>query len=115
MGDLPGWRELVRRLARSAGFTPECVDNACVVASELGTNALTHGRHPVIAEVSLCPEGLCISVEDASACTPNLEALLPPASVTGARGIPIVRALAVRVEVRSDPSGKVVLAFIAAR
>jgi anti-sigma regulatory factor (Ser/Thr protein kinase) len=113
--DLANWRSLVRQVATAQGLPEQLLEAAALVASELGTNALVHGKAPVHAAVEPYQNGVCIRVEDASHHHPDLDAEMPEPCAVGGRGMPIVLALAASIEVLHRPDGKTVIAHITTR
>ncbi|MGY6021674.1 ATP-binding protein [Streptomyces spinosirectus] len=90
-------------------------DAAVLIVGELGANAATHGRSEMSLRMIRGPETLCIVVSDHG--EPSLSR---PPSVTGdpdecGRGLDIVRALAIGVDLRHDSHGTSVVAWLAVK
>lgn len=90
-------------------------DDAELIATELGTNALTHTASGELAgtfRVTLTISELItvIAVTDAGQVKAAPEIQHPPGSATHGRGLAIVATLADRVTVNGDESGRTVTA-----
>lgn len=99
----PQARALLRELLRDSVFTPRLDDGALAV-SELVTNAVLHGREPIIIRVTLTGERLRVEVHDGSPISPSFS-MLDPTAVTG-RGLMLISAAADRWGVEPEPHGK---------
>lgn len=99
----PQARALLRELLRDSVFTPRLDDGALAV-SELVTNAVLHGREPIIIRVTLTGERLRVEVHDGSPISPSFS-MLDPTAVTG-RGLMLISAASDRWGVEPSPSGK---------
>lgn len=84
-------RGVVRDLLRQ-GHRPDMADTACLLTSELVTNALVHSGTPVELVVDLDKARLAIEVIDASTDSPIPRHAEPLA--TGGRGLAMVEHLA---------------------
>ncbi|MDQ1461880.1 MAG: hypothetical protein QOI08_3364 [Actinomycetota bacterium] len=84
---------------------------ATLIASELATNAITHGRSPFTVTIAPTGSTIEITVRDASAHVPRLRP--SDSSRVGGRGIALVAAIAVDWGTRSEPDGKAVWARLA--
>ncbi|HVF03717.1 MAG TPA: GAF domain-containing protein [Frankiaceae bacterium] len=84
---------------------PDLIDDAELVASELVTNALLHGRPPVVIRI-VTDDVVRIEVEDGSRVAP-VRALARPDAMTG-RGLSLVSALSREWGVEQRNGGKVV-------
>ncbi|MFI2206216.1 SpoIIE family protein phosphatase [Streptomyces sp. NPDC020192] len=87
-------RRFTRRTLRAWGVSPDTMDTALLVVSELVTNALVHTDGQVRLDLSLINHRLRLSVADASPRSP-----VKPTSIgweaTGGRGILLVEAVSV--------------------
>lgn len=86
--------------------------DVALVASELATNAVTHGRSPFIASVTRGDRSVRIAVEDSSAAWPERHDALE--GDQDGRGMAIVELLSRRVGCESTPHGKVAWAELSA-
>lgn len=86
------------------------IDDLCLVASELATNAVLHARTPFTVMVEQAPGAVRVVVEDGSPRRP-IASESAPATATG-RGLAIVDALAREWGVRPGSDGKAVWAEI---
>jgi len=79
-----------RRFVRTSleGEPPELVTGAELVATELVTNALLHGRPPVVVRLARSGDGLRLEVEDAGHSLP-IQMPRVPGAMTG-RGLAVV-------------------------
>ncbi len=79
-------------------------DSAVLIVSELVTNAVTHGRPPIVLKVERVQSGVQISVADDH---PHVPVLRSPSRVAVAgRGMRVIDALAASWGVRSRSVGK---------
>ena len=79
-----------------AGWLPELVDRALLIASELVTNAILHGRAPAEITVRTLPSAVRIEVSDGGAGAPVLPDHKPRSSATSGRGVFLLDQLADR-------------------
>lgn len=115
--DVRAAREATFEAAWSVGCDATAATDAAVVASELATNALLHGRPPAWFSVRPLDNGqLVLEASDGSPATLDLEALAwPDADTPTGRGLLLCRELCVSVEAVALPDGgKVVRAVFAA-
>ncbi len=117
LGFVPIVRAQVRRAARQRGYHPALLDDLELVAAELASNAVIHGRSGCGADVKVTlapgPYGLTVEVHDASAMLPARRQA--GCEAEGGRGLVIVQALSLRWGVvRRDGAGKHTWALIAA-
>lgn len=98
-------RIALRRAISGTCFEPRQHD-AYLVASELVTNAVLHGREPIRVIITVTAEWLRLEVTDASPVSPTFS-LMDPTAVTG-RGLLLVSSLADRWGVDPSPDGKTV-------
>jgi anti-sigma regulatory factor (Ser/Thr protein kinase) len=83
----------VTRLARSAGLPSESVDRAALATSEIVTNALVHGRAPLVLSARVDAAAVRVALTDAA--TERLPVVSPPDDgAPGGRGLPIVASVA---------------------
>jgi anti-sigma regulatory factor (Ser/Thr protein kinase) len=88
------------------------VDDATLVVTELVSNALRHGKPPVMLLLRKRPRRFEVEVHDAEPAAPRIDvpAYVAPDS-EGGRGLAIARALADTLEVESVPDdGKILRA-----
>lgn len=88
------------------GVDPDLVDTVCLSVSELLTNAIIHGRPPVVILARIDGQTLRIEVGDASPARGSAHQASGTAS--GGRGLAIVDAVAHRWGVESRGEGKAV-------
>ncbi len=81
-------------------------DDAAVALSELVTNAVLHGREPLVVVLDLADGRLRVEVCDGSAVSPSFS-MLDPAAVTG-RGLLLVASCSDRWGVEPTSTGKTV-------
>ncbi|MFC1434115.1 ATP-binding protein [Streptacidiphilus sp. N1-3] len=104
-----------RRWVREILGERPCAEDAALIVSELGTNALRHtasGRpcgtfHVVMA---LSSHVLAISVTDDGQADTTPEIKRPDPEATQGRGLGMISALTVHIDVRSGPQGQTVTA-----
>ena len=99
-------RLFVGEHCRLAGLSPERCDDALLLASELVTNAVLHGRSEVCVEVEERGAVLRVSVLDENSRHPAPVAEDPDA--LDGRGLALVEALSQRWGVEDRPLGKAV-------
>ena len=99
-------RSFVGERCRAARLSPERCDDALLLASELVTNAVLHGRSDVCVEVEERGAVVRISVFDENSRHPAPVAEDPDA--LDGRGLALVEALAERWGVEDRPLGKAV-------
>jgi anti-sigma regulatory factor (Ser/Thr protein kinase) len=97
---------------RTDRIPPALVDDAMLVASELVTNALRHGRPPIVLSVAHLPEGVRIAVGDEGKDRPAPAVNTPTIDRPTGRGLLIVAATAQRwgITAHDDGPGKTVWA-----
>lgn len=98
-------RDELRRLVAGTVFAAR-VDDALLAATELVSNAVLHGREPIVVTLSLDEDHLKVSVRDRSAVSPSFS-LLDPTAVTG-RGLLLVSSLSDGWGVEPEERGKTV-------
>lgn len=107
-------RHQVEKTLSQWGYALDDIDRSVLVSSELATNAVLHGHVPGhLFEVALTSthHSCLIEVSDSSPRTPM--ARRPTTEEEHGRGLPLVRALAVRVGHHArKPTGKTVWAQI---
>ena len=114
----PGFPEEVsraRRWTRDILSDTPCADDAAVIVSELGTNALVHtasGNQAGTFHVSLArtPHVIAISVTDAGASGTAPRVEHPTDHATHGRGLGMVAILATHVQVHGDHQGRTITA-----
>ena len=100
--------EVRRFVAASVKGPPALVDDACLVASELATNAVLHARTPLQVAVEQRGGTVRLAVRDGSPRRPIAADAAP--AVTSGRGLQIVDALSQSWGVEPAAEGKVVWA-----
>ena len=102
-----------RRWVRSIliDVAPQSIEDACLLVSELVTNAFIHGGGSPAVRASLDGEELVLSVADESRAHPVPRAL-GAADESGGLGLRIVEGLTSSWGVRDVPGGKVVWAHM---
>ncbi|GAA4907440.1 anti-sigma regulatory factor (Ser/Thr protein kinase) [Nonomuraea thailandensis] len=102
-------RRLTRATLAGWGVTPETIDDATLVVSELVTNAVTHARPPITLSLTRKPGGLRAEITDHGALAPLVPRRAGEAA-TGGRGLGLVDELADRwnVEVNGERGCKTV-------
>jgi anti-sigma regulatory factor (Ser/Thr protein kinase) len=100
-------RQRIRQeLAKSGGtFDPPAVEDTLLVASELATNAIVHGGGITGFHVRVADGVLHVAVSDRSDRTPTVVARAPGDLRPGGFGWPIIRLLALGVDVRPHAPG----------
>ncbi len=98
-------RSELRRLLAGTVYEPR-MEDAELAGSELVTNAVLHGRRPIVVRLTLTPERLRLAVHDSHPVSPSFS-LLDPTAITG-RGLMVVSATADRWGVEPAPGGKAV-------
>lgn len=97
-------RQFVARTLEGWGW-PELVETACLLTSELVTNAFVHGKGPITLSVEVDDHrNLRVEVHDDDATRAALR-LAGPAEANG-RGLAIVASLSDAWGVRAEPVGK---------
>ena len=99
----PQARAALRRLLTSTTLAGR-IDDAQLALSELVTNAVLHGRRPIVVLLRLTVVGLRVEVQDGSPLSPTFS-LLDPTAVTG-RGLLLISALSDRWGVEAREGGK---------
>jgi anti-sigma regulatory factor (Ser/Thr protein kinase) len=97
-------RRFVAAALRRQGAVPETIDTACLLTSELVTNALVHAGSRVTLAVSVGERGLRVEVGDMSSADPEPRSIGPDA-VAG-RGLHIVEAMSTRWGTSGAVDGK---------
>jgi anti-sigma regulatory factor (Ser/Thr protein kinase) len=96
--------------ANGTGLSPETVDDALVLVSELVTNALQHGRPDITIKVVVDPPGIGVSVDDEGEHVPEVAGRRPADTSPSGRGLLIVDSIATHwgVEPHRHEGGKTV-------
>ncbi|HEX2698957.1 MAG TPA: ATP-binding protein [Acidimicrobiales bacterium] len=102
---VPDARSLVASTLRS-WHVSELEASACLLATELATNAVVHARTPYRITLELGPPNLRVLVADGSRALPSRRP--PDSSAVTGRGLSIVEALALDWGARHAGDGKVV-------
>lgn len=103
-------RHFVSETLREWGFH-DLVDDACVVVSELATNAVVHAGSDVVASVTRTSRGVRIAVADRSAVPPSVRSF--DLDALGGRGLVLIDRIAARWGHAITGDGKVVWADLA--
>ena len=98
-------RVWIRALLRAESHAP-LEHTACLLVTELVTNAVLHARTPIRVALELTGSGLRMSVEDRNPHTPTVRPLETEA--TTGRGLHLVELLADRWGLEDRPDGKAV-------
>lgn len=102
-GDLARLRRHVERQARRAGVDRNRVADVALASSEVGSNALRHGRPPVRVRIGSEPGEFVVEVHDTgSGIEDPLAGWLAPVSDGGGWGLVLARRLADALEIRRD-------------
>ncbi|MDQ1676296.1 MAG: hypothetical protein QOC93_1440 [Actinomycetota bacterium] len=101
-------RDMLRAAADGLGLSEDAAEVACLVLSELVTNALVHGAAPVSLRVRASPRRLYIEVTDGARYRPHRR--VAAATDENGRGLELLQALSHRWGVRPRATGKVVWA-----
>ena len=99
-------RRALRHELEDIGAPEELIDTACLLVSEVVTNAVLHAGTPIDVRFEPRPTGVRVEVEDRSTVTPSSRKH-EPGHMTG-RGIALVEGLATRTGVDVVAGGKVV-------
>ncbi len=97
-------RGFLTSIARRLDLPTETAAVAELALSEIVTNAVVHGRPPIIVEVRALPDRLHVSVTDGSPALPRADETHLDA--TGGRGLAIVAAVAGAWGCEPDPLGR---------
>ena len=103
-------RRFVAETFRHWGFH-HLVDDACLVVSELVTNAVRHARSDIAVALSRISGAVLVAVADADPRPPTRRC--PEPDEVGGRGLQMVEALARTWDCMVVPGGKVVWADLA--
>ncbi|MHA4779093.1 ATP-binding protein [Streptomyces sp. MSC1_001] len=112
---VPALRHFVLHCARRLGLSQDLRDTACLVASELITNAVLHsGSHSVAVLVGIEGHQLSISVHDRGRWHTRTESRHSPADdgIVCGRGLDLVEALVDRLAITTSLTGTVVRASL---
>jgi anti-sigma regulatory factor (Ser/Thr protein kinase) len=96
-------RSFLASIARDLDLPTDTVSVAELALSEIVTNAVVHGRPPIVLHVQATPSRLEVSVSDASPAQPRADETRLDA--TGGRGLAIVAAVAGDWGCEADPTG----------
>ena len=99
----PEARAAVREVLSGSVFADRAHDGELAV-SELVTNAVLHGRDPIVLRVVRTAHCVRVEVADGSPVSPSFS-MLDPTAVTG-RGLMLISAASDRWGVEPDPDGK---------
>jgi anti-sigma regulatory factor (Ser/Thr protein kinase) len=110
--DLPGLRDLVRRLALRAGVRDDAAEDLVLAAHELATNSLVHGGGSGTLRAWAEPDAFVVEVRDAGAIEdPLVGRELTSGMSEGGRGVWMANQLCDLVQVRSTVAGTVIRLF----
>lgn len=96
-------RDALRDLLVGSPFEDRC-DDGVLAVSELVTNAVLHGREPIVLRLSRSEDCVRVEVQDGSAVSPSFS-MLDPTAVTG-RGLMLISAASDRWGVEPVTHGK---------
>lgn len=99
----PKARAVLRSLLAGTPLA-ERLDDAQLALSELVTNAVLHGREPIVVRFRVTAAGLRVEVQDGSPVSPSFS-MLDPTAVTG-RGLLLISALSDHWGVEPTAGGK---------
>ena len=99
----PQARAALRSALAGTAFADR-LDDGELAVSELVTNAVLHGRHPIVLVVVTTPQCLRVEVRDGSPVSPSFS-MLDPTAVTG-RGLMLISAASDRWGVEPGADGK---------
>ena len=99
----PEARKALRALLRGTPFEAR-LDDGELALSELVTNAVLHGRSPIVLRLARTEHCVRVEVGDGSPVSPSFS-MLDPTAVTG-RGLMLISAASDRWGVEPDPDGK---------
>ena len=107
----------VRRWTRDILRNSPCADDAALIATELGSNALLHtnsGDSTGVLSVMLTVDELFVSIAvlDSGGTKTEPQTEHPTDDDTHGRGLQLVTALALNVEVHGDTKGRTVTAHL---
>ena len=102
--EIPRSRRFVAQMLRSCGAEP--TDEVLLVASELVTNAVRHGRGEVELRVDLRGPAVRLEVLDDGHAALEEAVVDPPSLDEGGRGLPLVRAVSERWGAGFDDRGR---------
>jgi anti-sigma regulatory factor (Ser/Thr protein kinase) len=102
--EIPRCRRFVAQMVRSHGTEPS--DELLLVASELVTNAVRHGRGDIELRVDLSGPAVRLEVLDDGHVALEEAVADPPALQEGGRGLPLVSAVSQRWGAGFDERGR---------
>ena len=102
-GAAPQARAALRALLRDTPFASR-LDDGELAVSELVTNAVLHGREPIVVRITVTEDCVRVEVHDGSPISPSFS-MLDPTAVTG-RGLMLISAASDRWGVEPADSGK---------
>lgn len=100
---VPEARKALRDLLTGTPFQSRLADGELAL-SELVTNAVLHGRSPLVLRLARAEDQVRVEVADGSPVSPSFS-MLDPTAVTG-RGLVLISAASDRWGVEPDPHGK---------
>ncbi|MFE7130053.1 ATP-binding protein [Streptomyces sp. NPDC057638] len=113
---LPHEVSRARRWTRTILGTHPCTDDALIVVSELGANAITHtasSRGTFRLAVSYAETTVTITVTDSGGTPTHPHVEHPTADALSGRGLALVTAYANKVHITGDRHGRTVTAQLA--
>lgn len=104
-----------RRWTRDILHDSPCADDAALIVTELGANAVTHTTGPAFrVTITRTPETVMLTVTDTGATTTHPRITHPHQDATHGRGLAIVTVLAAALEIHHDGHGHTVTAHLPA-
>ncbi|WP_461034247.1 ATP-binding protein [Streptomyces mayteni] len=104
--EIPRLRRFVREIFDSEPWA----DDAALIVTELGTNALTHTTGGFRPTLTRSPDGITIQVTDEGGTTTRPHVQTPTTDSPGGRGLALVHAYADTVTIHGDHRGHTVTA-----
>ncbi|WP_037731674.1 ATP-binding protein [Streptomyces megasporus] len=106
---LPAEVGRARRWTRDILDDSPCADDAALIVTELGANAVTHTTGPAFrVTIARTVEAVTISVTDTGGSTTHPRITHPDADATHGRGLAIVTVLTAALEIHHDGHGHTV-------
>jgi anti-sigma regulatory factor (Ser/Thr protein kinase) len=110
---LPDEIARARRWTRDILTGCPCADDAALIVSELGTNAVTHTASPDFrVTIRRTAQALTLAVTDRGTSTTSPHITRPEADTPHGRGLAIVTLLATDLDITRNPHGHTVTAHL---